>query len=218
MNILDVLNKGRVVELNKVLEPGKEQRRLEIRPYRVLAGEFMHDVDTMSHIGTHAEAPSHFLPALEEPQEGADIAAYPPEAWWGEAVFVDLAVLPAKGKVTVDFVKEHGVKAGDIVLMGNAKHEGDDKISMTDEAARYLAETGIKLLAMDFSYNIEERFDTLENMKVHLELMGRNIPLIEGLAHLDELKERRCFFLGLPYRVKGCDAWPVRALAIEGVL
>jgi kynurenine formamidase len=42
--------------------------------------------------------------------------------------------------------------------------------------------------------------------------------LIEGLAHLDRLKAERFFFMGLPSRVKGCDAWPIRAIAIEGVL
>lgn len=218
MNILDVLKQGRVVELNRVLEPGKEERRLEIRSYRVFAGEFMHEVDTMSHIGTHAEAPSHFMPALKEPREGADIASFPPDAWWGEAVFVDLSKLPPKGKITPEFLKGHGLKAGDIVVMGNAKHQGEDKVGMTDAGAEYLAGLGIKLLAMDFSYNLEEDFSSLEAMKIHLLLMGQGIPLIEGLFHLDQLRERRFFFLGLPYRVKGCDAWPIRALAIEGVL
>ncbi|MBM4331141.1 MAG: hypothetical protein FJ117_07915 [Deltaproteobacteria bacterium] len=64
MGIVEILSKGRIVELNKVLEPGKEARRLEIRRFKIFAGEFMHDLDTMSHIGTQAEAPSHFIPAL----------------------------------------------------------------------------------------------------------------------------------------------------------
>ena len=89
---------------------------------------------------------------------------------------------------------------------------------MTDSAARWLAEVKIKLLAMDFSYSIEENFSELGRMTAHVELLSRNIPLIEGLAHLDQLKSERFFFMGLPCRVKGCDAWPIRALAIEGVL
>jgi kynurenine formamidase len=89
---------------------------------------------------------------------------------------------------------------------------------MTDAASIYLAEVGIKLLAMDFSYNIEENFSELGRMRAHVELLSRGIPLIEGLAHLDQLKAERFFFMGLPSRVKGCDAWPIRAIAIEGVL
>lgn len=218
MGIVELLKKGRIVELNRVIEPGKEERRLEIRRFKIYAGEFMHDVDTMSHIGTHAEAPSHFIPALYEGRQAADISEFPPETWMGEAIFVNLAKLPAKAKITPEYLKEKGVRRADILIMGNCPYTGDDKISMTNAAARWLAEVGIRLLAMDFSYNIEESLASLDQMGVHVELMGRGIPIIEGLAHLDQLKEERLFFIGLPYRVKGCDGWPIRAIAIEGVL
>jgi kynurenine formamidase len=218
MGILEVLGKGRIVELNKVLEPGKETRRLEIRRFRIFAGEFMHDIDSMSHIGTHAEAPSHFIPALPEGKEAPDISEFPPDAWWGEAIFINLAKLPPRARVTPELLKEKGVRKGDIVLIGNSPYKDDEKISMTDAASVWLAELGIKLLAMDFSYSIEENFSELGKMKAHVELLSRNIPLIEGLAHLDQLKAERFFFMGLPCRVKGCDAWPIRAIAIEGVL
>jgi kynurenine formamidase len=218
MGILEVLGKGRIVELNKVMEPGKETRRLEIRRFRIFAGEFMHDIDSMSHIGTHAEAPSHFIPALPEGKEAPDISEFPPDAWWGEAIFINLAKLPPRARVTPELLKEKGVRKGDIVLIGNSPYKDDEKISMTDAASVWLAEVGIKLLAMDFSYSIEENFSELGKMRAHVELLSRNIPLIEGLAHLDQLKAERFFFMGLPCRVKGCDAWPIRAIAIEGVL
>ena len=218
MGIVELLSRGRIVELNKVLEPGKEGRRLEIRRFKIFAGEFMHDIDTMSHIGTHAEAPSHFIPALYDGKEAPDISEFPAESWWGEAIFINLAKLPPRAKITAEYLKEKGVRKGDIVLIGNSPYKDDEKISMTDAAALWLAQVGIKLLAMDFSYSIEENFSELGRMTAHVELLSRNIPLIEGLAHLDQLKSERFFFMGLPCRVKGCDAWPIRALAIEGVL
>ena len=52
------------MDLSKVCHPGKEERRLEIRSYKVYAGEVMHEIDTMSHIGTHVEVPSHFIEPL----------------------------------------------------------------------------------------------------------------------------------------------------------
>jgi kynurenine formamidase len=218
MGIVELLGRGRVVELNKVVEPGKEARRLEIRRFKIFAGEFMHDIDTMSHIGTHAEAPSHFIPALHEGKEASDISDFPPDAWWGEAVFIDLARLPPRAKITAEYLQQRGVRKGDIVVIGNCPYTDDEKISMTHTAARWLAQMGVKLLAMDFSYNIEEEFSELARMTVHVELLSRNIPLIEGLANLDQLKAERFFFMGMPCRVKGCDAWPIRAIAIEGVL
>lgn len=218
MGIVEMLSKGRIVELNKLVEPGKEARRLEIRRFRIFAGEFMHDIDTMSHIGTHAEAPSHFIPALPEGKEAPDISEFPADAWWGEAIFINLAKLPPRAKVTAELLRQKGVRKGDIVVIGNCPYKDDENISMTDEASRWLAEVGIKLLAMDFSYKIEEDFSELIKMRAHVELLTRNIPLIEGLAHLDQLKDERFFFMGLPCRVKGCDAWPIRAIAIEGIL
>ena len=218
MGIGELLKQGRIVELNRVLEPGKEERRLQIRRFKVYAGEFMYDVDTMSHIGTHAEAPSHFIPALYEGRRAADISELPAETWMGEAIFINLARLPAKAKISPEYLKNKGVRKSDIVIIGNSPYTGEDKISMTSAAAQWLAQIGIKLLAMDFTYNIEERFGNLNLMSTHIELLERDIPLIEGLAHLDQLKEERVFFIGLPYRVKGCDGWPIRAIAIEGVL
>ena len=47
---------------------------------------------------------------------------------------------------------------------------------MTDKAARWLAQVGIKLLAMDFSYNIEEDFSELGRMMVHVELLTETSP------------------------------------------
>ncbi len=218
MGVIELLQRGRVIELNRVIHPGMEERRLEIRRYRVEPGEFMYEVDTMSHIGTHAETPLHFMPALYEGADAKDIADYPPGTWMGEAVYVNLAQLPPRGKVTIDFLEGSGIRSDDIVLIGHCPYEGDEIITMTSSAARWLGEIGIRLLAMDFSYNIEEDFSSLDKMGVHLELLRRGIPLIEGLVNLGELRDKRVFFIGLPYRVRGCDAWPIRAIAIEGIL
>ena len=219
MNLVDILAKGRIVELNPVLVPGQEDRRLEIRQFRIYAGEFMYDIDMMSHLGAHVESPAHYLPALEKPIPGKDISEYPPEKFWGEAVFVDLSELPPKGRVSPDFLKPFGIKKNDVVLMGNASYTKDEeKITMTDAGAVYMAEIGIKMLAMDTTFLIEEFMDPLEAMRMHYELMTRDILVIERLANLSDLRERRSFFIGLPVRVRGLDSFPIRAIAIEGVL
>ena len=35
MNLVEAFKKARIVDLSKVCYPGKEERRLEIRPYKV---------------------------------------------------------------------------------------------------------------------------------------------------------------------------------------
>jgi kynurenine formamidase len=228
MGIVDLLSKGRIVELNSVMVPGKEDRRLDLRRYRIYSGEFMFEIDMMSHLGTHVEAPSHFISALKNGRQDAkDISEYPPDTFWGEAIFINLAELPAGAKIAPEHLQKKGVKKGDIVLVGNSpyKKEGE-RITMTDAAAKWMAEMEIKLFGCDMSFNMEEHFvpfmdedfKTLGEMMIHVELMSRDIPVIERLAHLDELKEERFFFIGLPIRIKGCDSFSIRAVAIEGVL
>ncbi len=233
MNMVDLLKKARIVELNNVIYPGKENRRLEIRQQRVFTGEFMFEVDTLSHIGAHTEAPSHFMPALKEPKPGKDVSEYPPEKWMGEAVFVDLKDLKPGDPITVDLIKKFGVKKDDIVVIGNAPVQGGApgvgsaagpaaprplKSRMTAEAAQYLADVGIKMIGLDWSFSMEPSNESLEAMKFHIAMLGNDIPMIEGLCYLDQLKERRFVLIALPYRVAGCDSWPVRAIALEGVL
>lgn len=218
MGIVELMSGGRIVELSQMLHPGQESRRLEIRRYAAPSGEFMFEVDTMSHIGTHAESPSHILPALRQDLPVQDIADIAPETWMGEAVFVNLESLPPRSAIGAEVFEASGVHAGDIVVVGNFQHLGEERARMAPAAGRWLGAAGIKLLAMDRSCHVEEDSSSIQKMVVHQELMKRGIPLIEGLVNLNEIRQTRFYFIALPYRVKGCDAWPVRAIAIEGVL
>lgn len=238
MNMVELMSKGRIVELNNIIAEGDPARRLEMRRRTVFTGEYMYEVDTISHIGAHAEAPSHFIPALDESMPAKDISEFGPETFMGEAVFVDLKDLNIGDAITMEFIEQFNIKKGDIVIMGNAPTTGEVgapvvpasgsgmivaaerpvKVKMTAEVAKFLGETGIKCMGLDWSFQLEPGFENLAAMRLHVELLSRDIPLIEGLCDLDKLTERRFYFIGLPYRVKGCDSWPVRAIAIEGVL
>jgi arylformamidase len=218
VNFAEAFANARIVDLSKVCVPGKEERRLEIRKFKIYAGEIMHDIDTMSHIGTHVEVPSHFI----EPLRGTkckSLADYPAEAWMGEAVFVDLSSLEPKAPITPEFVQSFGVKEGDIVIMGNSKNTEEDEMNyLTNAAAKWLADTNIKLLGLDTTFKIEEFFEPLGAMKTHVYLMEKDVPLIEVMVNLDQLRERRFFFVGAPVAIVGLDAFPIRAIAIEGML
>lgn len=217
MNFVEAFKNARVVDLSKTCYPGKEERRLAIRSYKVYAGEIMNEIDTMSHIGTHVEVPCHFI----EPLRGVKakhLADFPPEAWMGEAVFVDLSGLPPRVGITVEFVKGFGVKSGDIVIMGNSKHKGDDMNFLSNAAVKYLADLNIKILGLDTTFKIEENFTPLGAMLTHVYMLEKDIPLIEVMVNLDQLRERRFFFIGTPVAIVGLDAFPIRAVALEGVI
>jgi kynurenine formamidase len=49
----------------------------------------------------------------------------------------------------------------------------------------------------------------------HLLITGAEIPVLECLANLVELRSKRFFLIALPVPVVGLDAFPVRAIGIE---
>ena len=50
----------------------------------------------------------------------------------------------------------------------------------------------------------------------HRILFDRGIPLIESLAHLEDLRESRVYVFAQPLPALGTDAIPLRVLAFEG--
>ncbi len=206
----------RVVDLSLKLHPGREERRLEIRRFTYVAGEYMHDIDTMSHIGTHVECPSHYVNARYG-VNGADVSGISVETFIGEAVFIDLSHKSAREPVTVEDFKKACVSEGDVVLIGNSRFKGEESPYISPEAAKWLAEKKVKMVGVDDSVQVEAPGNTgsLELMATHDYLLSNNIPIIERLCNLNSLKKRRFLFVGLPVNIVGLDAFPIRAVALE---
>ncbi len=222
MKLAETLRHCRLVDLSKVLVPGDVKgpvgagkRKLEIRPFSYPPGETMHLVDMENHIGTHVEAPSHFVDARHG-RKGMDIAQLPLESLFGEAVLVDLRDLPAGHAITADDVRSFSVRRGDIVFFGNSLKDGQDRPWITKGAAQWLAETGIRMAGIDDSVFPEEpRYlsKDLTQYHTHDALLSNGIPFIEGLTNLGSLGRRRFVFFGLVVPIGGLDAFPIRAVA-----
>jgi kynurenine formamidase len=48
-------------------------------------------------------------------------------------------------------------------------------------------------------------------------MLSNDIPLIAGLANLDDLKKGRFLFFGFPAKMGGLEAFPIRSVVIEGI-
>ena len=211
----------RIVDLTLIIEPTDRgaQRKFVINKHDALQevkgkvrpeGEWyiMSDVELMDHVGTHIEVPLHCL------KEGADLAQVPVSQLIGDAVILDLRKAEADGGVTLEQVKaaaeaSGGIFKGDIVFgrMGATSY-------FSTAALRWIVEQGIKLMGVD-SGGVELMHDTTHANLNHLLLFRAGIPLIENLAHLDKLKQKRVMVYALPVPVKGLDAFPLRVIAIE---
>jgi len=211
----------RIVDLTRTIEPtGPDApRKFVIHKHDALQeipgkvrpeGEWyiMSDVELMDHVGTHIEVPLHCL------QEGADLAQVPVEQLVGPAVILDLTGAEAEGGVTLEQVRAAaeaagGIQAGDIVFgrMGATQY-------FSTAALQWIVDQGCKLMGVD-SGGVELSHDTTHANVNHLLLFRAGIPLIENLAHLDQLTQSRVLAYALPVPVVGLDAFPLRVIAIE---
>ncbi len=218
----------RIVDLTLPLVPGEGDRPLvverhrteELTPHEPVDHPWyiMHRVQTISHVGTHIEAPYHCF------EHGRDLGSISLERLVGEAVVLDLGDLPLDSLVGIaemDAIaaRAGGVRPGDIVLLRTgfahrrASPEYDHRPSLTAEAMQFLVDRGVKLVGTDLSGLEGPR--TPGHLDCHLVLLGHDIPFIENVAHLSDLTLSRVFVCALPIPVRGLDAFPVRIVAFE---
>ena len=174
---MSFLDRYKLVDLSPKLIPGKEERRLEIRRFIFeLDNTIMHDVDTMTHIGSHIEAPLHYKDGLK------DVTELPLESFIGEGVLLYFDFLDPGSPITPEAVNRaaepDSVGEGDIVLM-HSPYTGDRRPYIARETAKYLKETGIKMLGIGNTVQLEEKGE----MFTHDNLLG-NGPAIQRVRQL----------------------------------
>jgi arylformamidase len=229
MTIVDVakyLLQGRIVDLSKKVSPGKAEgpldtgkRKYEIKMFTFPPGELMHYIDMESHISTHIEAPSHFVPVRHPGKTGEDISELDLTKFFGMAVLVDCKNLSAKTPIGKGVLEKFGVVENDVVLIGNCPYQGEERCYMVKEGVEYLLQKKIKMVGFDDTVYPENplinRPRDLNKYFTHDLMLSNGIPIIEGLANLGGLKKPRFLFFGFPAKMGGLESFPIRALAIE---
>jgi arylformamidase len=210
----------KIIDLTHRLLPGEEQYTVELKqrgePRTTPTGDIMHDVYMWSHSGTHVEVSLHFYSG------GKDTSDFSPETFVGPAIRLDFRHKQKNEPITLeDFQAAGDIQEGDIVILWEGRDnlyrtpKSHDRPYVTEEAARWLAlDKKIKLLGTDSS-GFEVR-GVAYHPNHHLFFKaGVDIPVIECLCNLDKIPNQRFFFVGLPLPVKGMDASPIRAIALE---
>jgi arylformamidase len=82
---------------------------------------------------------------------------------------------------------------------------------LTEEAALFLKQSGVKLVGID-SYNIDDTRG--KTRPVHSTLLGAEIPIVEHMTGLGQLPEAGFRFFAVPPKVKAFGTFPVRAFAM----
>lgn len=225
-DVVAYLSQGRIIDLTKKVEPGKATgpldigaRKYEIKVFIYPPGEIMHNIEMESHISTHVEAPSHFVP-VRYGRDANDISELALAKFFGVAVLVDCNDLPPKTAIGKEILRKSPIEENDIVLIGKCLHQGEKRCYLVKEGVEYLLQKKIKMVGIDDTVFPEDpiinRPKDLNKYFTHDLMLSNDIPIIEGLANLSELKKTRFLFFGFPAKMGGLEAFPIRAVAIEG--
>jgi len=162
-----------------------------------------------AHSGTHIDAPMHFV------REGAPIDRVPLEPLIGPARVIDIP--DAVQSINADELNRHEWRGAQRVLFRTRSslrgwmksptfHR--DFAYVAPDAAQLLADAGVKLVGVD--YISAEQFGAPAPM-THRILLGRGIPIVEGLA-LETVRPGDYDLIVLPIKVGGHEGAPARAV------
>lgn len=162
-----------------------------------------------SHTGTHIDAPRHVF------RRGKGIDTVSLDALIGPCRVLDCT--KAKSAITVADLQPHRILRGERILVKTKNSHLGHKVFYTDyvyldgDAAEWLAARKIKLFGIDY-LSVKQR-GSADN-RPHTALLGKNIPIIEGLD-LHAVKPGKYQLIALPLKFVGLDGAPARAVLIK---
>jgi kynurenine formamidase len=239
LGLTELLKEYRVVDLSEKVVQGAstgttgEQRWYFLRmfpfPPGQVGGEWMHVIAMESHIGTHVEAPAHWLDsAANREGSGKDVSEIPLSSYYGEAILIRCDEYPDGYAIKPQDLVKEGVKGGDIVVLGLS---GRDMFSgrapyVSDEVVKFMADLPIKMIAFDRTVGVEDmpkylgekdvRKRFLE-MTMHRTFCSKDIPIIECIGNLESLRRKRFFLFAWPAPMGGLESFVIRAVAFEPI-
>jgi arylformamidase len=165
------------------------------------------EISTSAHIGTHIDAPRHYLP------EGAGIETFPISAGVGRARVI--AIHDAE-LIRVSELTPYRLTKGVRVLFKTRNSEEcwttskfqEKFVHIPHPTAAYLAECGIQTVGVD--YLSVGGYDT-DGPETHRALLKAGIWIIEGL-NLKDVEPGDYDLICLPLNIVGSDGAPARAV------
>ena len=173
-----------------------------------------------NHGGPHVDAPVHMG------FEGG-LNSYEVESFAGPLKVFDVSHLPFGRTVDRQVFEKESIQAGDVVMIYTnyrppvADDEYQRVISLTYEAAEYLAQIPIRAFATDaWSVDVgpgdrptEPTTESSVRAPVHTAFLSRGIPAFEQLFNVQSLLDKdNLFFVGQPLNIKDGDGMIVRPL------
>jgi len=161
-----------------------------------------------AHVGTHMDAPLHFL------ADAPSVDSMPIDAVVGPARVVGIADADS---ICPEHLEPLALQRGERVLFRTRnsdrrllEHEfARDFVAISPEGARYLAERGVRTVGVD--YLSVGAFREESGRETHRVLLGAGVWIVEGL-NLADVEPGNYEMICLPLRLAGSDGAPARAV------
>ncbi|UCE63256.1 MAG: cyclase family protein [Nitrospirota bacterium] len=162
------------------------------------------------HVGTHVDAPAHFI------NNGATLEELPMECFYGPAVVINLEgkeVIEVSDLVPYDLPLSHHI----LLKTDNSRLLQHDQFSesfcvVSPDTARYLLSKRPHSIGFDY-YSLDPHQPT-GTFQSHRILAQSNIPVFVCLD-LSEVHPDQYYFWGFPLRLEKIEASPVRAVLMK---
>lgn len=161
-------------------------------------------ITTSTHIGTHVDAPFHFL------NDGKRILDLDIERYIGRCQVIDLSNFPL---ISEEALRSKGIEHAERLLiqttLPNIPTRFPDEVSyITPDGAAYMASIGVKLVGVD-TPSVDAI--TSKDLLGHHALHAHDIYILENVM-LDGIDEGEYELIALPLALEEADGSPVRAV------
>ena len=176
----------------------------------------MHQLLLCTRLGTHLDAPFHFIDG------GLTIDKLDLRKCIGPAVVVDLTSKAPKEEIRPEELepyKQAVASCGRMILRtGWDKRFPSDEYftehpAVTKEACAWMIEQGVVCLALDMPSTHPSEYAETHRMLLG---PGADVVLVEGLRGLERLEGTEVLLIALPMAIEGSDGSFCRAVAIDG--
>ncbi|HLY65776.1 MAG TPA: cyclase family protein [Chloroflexota bacterium] len=211
----------KLVDLSWPIYPGMARipvtPEIEMRQVsQIAAGDSCNitEIRLASHVGTHIDAPYHFIPG------GKTIDQLPLAHFTGPAVTVSIK-RQAGEAITPQDLDQADIRPDDIVLLHtgwSAKFDSPEYQRhpyLIPETAEWLVRRQVKMLGVD-CVNVDMPIADRPagyNRPIHHTLLGNEVLIIEKLTNLDQISGQRVRLFAFPIPYRECDGAQARVVA-----
>jgi arylformamidase len=209
--------KMKYIDITMIYEPG--MRGVEIETAKTLSDDGWNakTLHLYSHAGTHMDAPFHF--GISD----MTIDHINPERFFVSCYVVDLQNPPPYYEVKLADLGEIAqlVSKGEGLLFrsGWSKYASeklyrDGLPAISKDLAEWCVTKGISFIGVE-PPSVADVNNIDKLTEIHHILLGGDIIIVEGLAHLDKITQQKVQVVALPLKIKDGDGAPCRVIVLE---